>query len=63
MENNNNSDKDTENEEDQVAVARPWLTVFLLPALVVGALALLIWGVIVTTGIAQAGGNDNPAFL
>lgn len=53
----------TENEEDQVAVARPWLTVFLLPALVIGALVLLIWGVIVTTGIAQAGGTVNLLFF
>ena len=63
MENNNNSDKTTENEGDQTSLRRPWLTVFFLPSVIIGALALLIWGVIVTTGIAQAGGTVTLLFF
>jgi len=57
MENNNNSDKGAENEDDQASVSRPWVMVFLLPAAVIGVFALLIWGVMLTTGISQAGGR------
>ncbi len=63
MENNNNSDKGTEIEGAQATVSRPWLLVFLLPAAVIGVFALLIWGVMLTTGISQAGGTVTLLFF
>ena len=63
MENNNNSDKGTEIEGAQATVSRPWLMVFLLPAAVIGVFALLIWGVMLTTGISQAGGTVTLLFF
>lgn len=63
MENNNNSDKGTVNEGAQATVSRSWLMVFLLPAAVIAVFALLIWGVMLTTGISQAGGTVTLLFF